>query len=78
MALLFPSIDVIKRKKPQPTEGEWTLLRFLVDNYNDEYEVYFQPFLNTQAFSKETLTETKRLCALSNPFNRNQYRKVLL
>ena len=46
MALLFPSIDVIKRKKPQPTEGEWTLLRFLVDNYNDEYEVYFQPFLN--------------------------------
>ena len=46
MAQLFPSIEVIKRMKPQPTEGEWTLLHYLVDNYNDEYEVYFQPFLN--------------------------------
>lgn len=46
MARLFPSIDAIKRMRPQPTEGEWTLLNFLVENYNDEYEVYFQPFLN--------------------------------
>lgn len=46
MSKLFPSIEVIKRMRPQPTEGEWTLLRFLVDNYDDQYEVYFQPFLN--------------------------------
>ena len=46
MAQLFPSIEDIKRMRPQPTDGEWTLLRFLVDNYDDQYEVYFQPFLN--------------------------------
>lgn len=46
MAQLFPSIEEIKRMRPQPTDGEWTLLRFLVDNYDDQYEVYFQPFLN--------------------------------
>ena len=46
MAKLFPPTEVIKRMRPQPTEGEWTLLRFLVNNYDDQYEVYFQPFLN--------------------------------
>lgn len=46
MAKLYPSIDVINRMKPQPTEGERALLNFLVDNYSDNYDVFFQPFLN--------------------------------
>lgn len=46
MAKLYPPIEVINRRKPQPTEGEITLLNFLVTNYDDDYDVYFQPFLN--------------------------------
>jgi hypothetical protein len=46
MALLSPTLEVIKRQKVQPTEGEWTLLNFLLDNLDDTYEIYFQPFLN--------------------------------
>jgi len=46
MAKLSPSLEVIKRQKVQPTEGEWTLLNFLLANLDDTYEIYFQPFLN--------------------------------
>lgn len=46
MAILSPTIEVIKRQKVQPTEGEWTLLNFLLDNLDNTYEIYFQPFLN--------------------------------
>jgi len=46
MAILFPDLDVIKRQNVQPTKGEWELLNFLIENLNDEYEVFFQPFLN--------------------------------
>jgi hypothetical protein len=46
MALLSPILEVIKRQKVQPTVGEWTLLNFLLDNLDDTYEIYFQPFLN--------------------------------
>jgi hypothetical protein len=46
MAILSPKIDVIKRQKVQPTEGEWTLLRFLLKLLDDTYEIYFQPYLN--------------------------------
>lgn len=46
MAKLSPSIDVIKRQKVQPTEGEWTLLNFLFKNLDDTYEIYFQPYIN--------------------------------
>jgi hypothetical protein len=46
MAQLSPTLEVIKRQKVQPTEGEWTLLNFLLDNLDDTYEIYFQPFLN--------------------------------
>jgi hypothetical protein len=46
MAKLYPSWDVIRCSKPAPTPGELELLRFLTDNLDDSYEVYFQPFLN--------------------------------
>lgn len=46
MAKIYPSLEVIENLKPAPTEGEWKLLNFLSENYNDEYEVFFQPFLN--------------------------------
>ncbi len=46
MALLSPTLEVIKRQKVQPTEGEWTLLNFLLENLDNTYEIYFQPFLN--------------------------------
>ena len=45
MAVLSPSMDVIKRQKVQPTEGEWALLYFLLA-LDDSYEIYFQSFLN--------------------------------
>ena len=46
MAILSPPIEVIKRQKVQPTDGEWTLLNFLLENLDDTYEIYFQPYLN--------------------------------
>lgn len=46
MAKLSPTIDFIKRQKVKPTEGEWTLLNFLLDNLDDTYEIYYQPYLN--------------------------------
>ncbi len=46
MAILEPAIEVIKRQKVQPTEGEWSLLNFLMQNLDNTYEIYFQPFLN--------------------------------
>jgi hypothetical protein len=46
MAILSPTIEVIKRQKVQPTEGEWALLHFLVNNLDNTYEIYFQPYLN--------------------------------
>lgn len=46
MAKLNPPIDVIKRLKVQPTEGEWRLLNFLLQNLDDTYEIFFQPFVN--------------------------------
>lgn len=46
MAILSPTIEVIKRQKVQPTGGEWTLLNFLLDNLDDTYEICYQPYLN--------------------------------
>lgn len=46
MAKLNPSIDIIKKQKVKPTEGEWALLNFLLGNLDDTYEIYYQPFLN--------------------------------
>lgn len=46
MAQFIPSIEKIKQFTVQPTEGEWTLLRFLEQTLDDSFEVYFNPFLN--------------------------------
>ena len=46
MAKLFPDINTIKNLHQKPTEGELVLLNFLKTKLNDDFEVYFQPFIN--------------------------------
>ena len=46
MAQFIPSLEKITQFTVQPTEGEWTLLRFLERTLDDSFEVYFNPFLN--------------------------------
>lgn len=46
MAILYPPIELIRKRKPEATPGERTLLSFLLNAYDDEYEIFFQPFLN--------------------------------
>ncbi|MFT7184773.1 MAG: superfamily I DNA and RNA helicase [Pseudohongiellaceae bacterium] len=46
MALLLPTIQNIKRLKVKPTEGELFLLEHLTEHLSDDYELYYEPFLN--------------------------------
>lgn len=46
MAVLYPDLQTIINDKVAPEHGELFLLNFLRDNFDDSYEVYFQPFLN--------------------------------
>jgi len=46
MAQLFPSLEQFPNLRQKPTDGELHLINFLVDNLDDSYEIYFQPFLN--------------------------------
>lgn len=46
MAILYPSIELIRKRNPKATLGERALLSFLLNAYDDEYEIFFQPFLN--------------------------------
>jgi len=46
MAKLSPTLDVIELQKVKPTEGERALLTFLLNNLDDSYEIFYQPFLN--------------------------------
>jgi len=46
MAVLHPEYDTIIKLRQEPTEGELHLLRFLKSTLNDDYEVFFQPFIN--------------------------------
>lgn len=46
MAKVYPTLENIQRLKVKPTEGEWFLVNYLVENFSDDVEVYFQPFLN--------------------------------
>jgi hypothetical protein len=46
MAIFSPTIEKIQQFKVPPTEGEWYLLRFLQSTLDDNYEVYFNPYLN--------------------------------
>jgi len=46
MAKLYPDIEIIKSNRLKPEPGELFFLQFLNDNFDDSYEVFFQPFLN--------------------------------
>ncbi len=48
MAIIFPTLENIKRLKTKPTEGESFLLHALMEQFSDDenVEIYFQPFLN--------------------------------
>ncbi|MEH2071767.1 MAG: nuclease-related domain-containing protein [Nostoc sp.] len=46
MSTLLPSEENITRLKVQPTLGEKHLLSFLKDLLPNNYEIYYQPFLN--------------------------------
>ena len=39
-------MDIINKRKPAPTEGEKALINFLYLNYDDSFEIFYQPFLN--------------------------------
>jgi len=46
MAIVYPKYEIIKTSKVLPTEGELYLLDFLIENLDDNYEIYYEPFLN--------------------------------
>lgn len=50
MAILSPSLDTINNYMVKPTDGESSLLNFLVDTLDDSYEIFFQPWFNGDNF----------------------------
>ena len=46
MAILYPDYETITKLRQKPTNGELHLLKFLNNTLNNNYEVFFQPFLN--------------------------------
>ena len=46
MAKLYPSLSLIEKLKVPPTSGELDLIKFLNTTLDDNYEVYYQPYLN--------------------------------
>jgi len=46
MATFIPSLDKIQMFKVQPEEGEWALLRFLEQTLDNNFEIYFNPYMN--------------------------------
>ncbi len=46
MATFYPTIENIQRLKVQPTKGELHLIRYLENELDDSYEVYFNPYLD--------------------------------
>ena len=46
MAKIFPDIEVIKRSKQKPTEGELHLINYLISNFGDDVEIYVQSCFN--------------------------------
>lgn len=46
MAILIPERAIIEQQRVSPTSGEITLINFLESILNDEYEIYYQPYLN--------------------------------
>ena len=46
MAKIYPTIENIERLKVKPTDGERFLIDYLIKKFNDDVEIFFQPFLN--------------------------------
>ncbi|MDT7042918.1 nuclease-related domain-containing protein [Candidatus Nitronereus thalassa] len=46
MAKIFPCLENIERLKVPPTPGEIALATSLAQRLSDDYEIFFQPFLN--------------------------------
>lgn len=46
MAIIYPDLENIQRLKVSPTFGEWSLIKYLKDNLDDTYEVFFNPYLD--------------------------------
>ncbi len=46
MAILYPSLEIIQKLKVPPTPGERKLLDSLIKELDDNYEVFYQPFVN--------------------------------
>lgn len=46
MAKFYPTIENILRLKVKPTEGEQHLLNYFEENLDDNFEVFFNPFLD--------------------------------
>ena len=46
MAILIPERKIIEQQKDLPTNGEMAILNFLEITLNDEYAIYYQPYLN--------------------------------
>ena len=44
MAILYPPIEIIRKRKPEATRVKRTLLAFLLNAYDDEYEIFFPTF----------------------------------
>ncbi|MCT7535859.1 WYL domain-containing protein [Aliarcobacter cryaerophilus] len=46
MAKIYPTIENIQRLKVKPTDGERYLIDYLIKKFDDDVEIFFQPFLN--------------------------------
>jgi len=46
MAILYPDLETIINGKVKPEPGELHLLKYLINNLDDTYEIYFNPMLN--------------------------------
>jgi hypothetical protein len=46
MAILHPDLKTILNSKVRPEPGELHLLKYLVNNLDDSFEIYFNPMLN--------------------------------
>ena len=46
MAQLYPDLETIMKHKVKPEPGELQLLKFLINNLDDSFEIYFNPMLN--------------------------------
>ena len=62
MAQIFPTIENIERLKERPTEGEWFLLNYLLENLDDDFEIYFQSFLG---ISRPDIIIMKKGCGVA-------------